>query len=336
MAQAAAAPGLNTVRQLLMGAGLLPPRDVRREAMTNWLHDCAASLDEGPDASVVRAYIEMEVLRLDGLELTPCCEETLRIRVRAILAFYAYIHEAGSELTTLEPHVLERFASERTAHDRQILAGHVRWLRRRGLTTLQLEYPPRLRGVSRPTRPNPDTALRIRSLLESDELPLAERTMAALVALQGLSLARLIRLHVDDVILGEQGGVHLQCGPRLVTLHTTLATLVLEQVKAVRERGAVNTVYPPFWLFPGIRAGRHISHTVVVHHLRARGFPIQALRNAARLALAERLDPKALGRRTGMGKSACLEYVYRLDIDTGAPPLRSRRPRRGAVRRDVP
>jgi hypothetical protein len=74
------------------------------------------------------------------------------------------------------------------------------------------------------------------------------------------------------------------------------------------------------WLFPGTRAGQHISEQVLMYRLRGLGIDIQAARNAALHDLTKEIDPASLADLLGYSTQVMNIHAARAAVPMATYP----------------
>jgi hypothetical protein len=128
------------------------------------------------------------------------------------------------------------------------------------------------------------------------------------VALYAQPLGRVVALTTGHVgYAGE--GVTLRLGSDLLDLPEPFANLV--QSLPIRRRHGVAEQLSTRWLFPGDRAGRHISAAALGNRLRALGIEPRRTRLAALDQLTKEVPPALLAGVLGIHTSSVVATTNR-------------------------
>jgi hypothetical protein len=74
------------------------------------------------------------------------------------------------------------------------------------------------------------------------------------------------------------------------------------------------------WLFPGTRAGQHISEQSLMNHLRRLGIDLQAARNGALHDLTKEIDPASLADLRGYSTQVMNIHAARAAVPMATYP----------------
>lgn len=126
--------------------------------------------------------------------------------------------------------------------------------------------------------------------------PPSTRIAALVILIYGIHVRRISELTLDDVeATAEQTTI------RIGHLPAPIPEALLPYFhQHLADRGNRQTMnHRTQWLFPGTRAGHHISEQALMQRLRGLGIDIQAARNAARHDLTKEIDPASLADLLG-------------------------------------
>lgn len=136
----------------------------------------------------------------------------------------------------------------------------------------------------------------IKTVVEAEHTHLSTRIAALVLLIYGIPVRRISELTLDDVeATAEQTTI------RIGHLPAPIPEALLPYFhQHLADRGNRQTMnHRTQWLFPGTRAGHHISEQALMQRLRGLGIDIQAARNAARHDLTKEIDPASLADLLG-------------------------------------
>lgn len=290
------------LRALLIAAGLLendPHRAVER------LNAEMSSLLSGlhlHDQRALSSWLRWQVLpRLrnpaDRLRDPTSAITQARSTVRQAIAFVDALDGEGPVLAQLQQRDIDDwFGTGSTAQQRA--RPFLAWAHQRGHLPKQLSLPPSYRSRSVGPADPEDRWQIARRLVNDDTLDASDRIAGALVVLYAQPLSRIAMLTLDDVDLDEQV-VSLRLGQQNLELPEPLAS-VLREVPSHRRRRGIAEQLPTRWLFPGSRAGQHVTAATLARRLRAIGIEPRPARLAAITQLSAELPPTMLAGILGV------------------------------------
>ena len=133
-------------------------------------------------------------------------------------------------------------------------------------------------------------------MAEADHVVLSTRIAALILLLYGTPVSKISELTLDDVDV-TPARTTIKVGHHPAPVPEALLPLFHQHLA---QRGNHRTMnHHCSWLFPGTRAGQHISEQSLMHHLRRLGVDIQAARNGALHDLTKEIDPASLADLLG-------------------------------------
>jgi hypothetical protein len=160
-------------------------------------------------------------------------------------------------------------------------------------------------------RPSLDDTTRwtiARRLITDDAISVADRVAAGLVVLYGQTVTRVAKLTRSDLQRNpnaETVVVVLDGNP--VPIHDPFATLI--ELLPQRRTNGVSDQFDSPWLFPGRKAGEHISAVILGNRLRALGIEPRNMRNTARAQLAAEIPAAMLGKLIGVSDGTATNWA---------------------------
>jgi len=215
------------------------------------------------------------------------------------------LHERGRTLPTCTQRDLDAwFAQPGVAH--HAVRPFLVWAQRRKHLLGGLTVPAsRRQGASQLADPEERWTLARRLILDAGLDP-ADRLAAALVVLYAQPLARIVTLTRQDVSR-DGSTIQISLGPERLELPEPLGSLA-EQLP-IRRRGGVADRFPTRWLFPGQRAGQHVTATTLGNRLRAIGVQPRRLRLAALSQLASEVPPAMIAPLLGVNANTAVRWA---------------------------
>ena len=302
-------PAVEHLRAMLVAANLLAV-DVRPLARLQAAAAEIISGVDGADRAVIKGWANWSVLprirrRADqGKDLTNSAANARRSLLE-VTRLLINLHGRGQTLATCTQGDLDAwFAQPGVAHHavRPFLA----WAQRRKHLPGGLIVPAcRRQEASQLADPEERWTL-ARRLVVDDELDPADRFAAALVVLYAQPLARIVTLTRQDVS-HDGSTIQISLGPERIELPEPLGSLS-EQLP-IRRRGGVSDHLPNPWLFPGGRAGQHMTATALGDRLRAIGVQPRRFRLAALSQLANEVPPAMLAPLLGVNANTAVRWA---------------------------
>jgi hypothetical protein len=308
---------LHYIREVLVNAGVLPPRNEHLERLGPWLEHLLQ--DKPADhAQLIRPFAHWFVLRrarrsAASRTFSRGSADFARARVLAALELLSWLDHRHQSLHDLTQADLEQCLSEGTT-TRRTVRYFLQWARARNLTCdLTVPLPPRPEPVR--LLGEDDHARQLDCCLTDDSMPLDLRVGGALVLLFGMLVSRITQLAKNDVIDDGRAAYLAIDGHRLM-LPPRLASLI-RQLRDKDPPGWTLTRLgtPSPWLFPGRSPGRPAVDVLFGTRLQQHGINAHAGRNTARMALAAELPASVLADLTGISISTAERWSQRARRD---------------------
>lgn len=304
------------LRDLLLASGALDPDPDR--LVDRLQHDSdqmLAALDAG-DARIVRSWLRWQVLpRLRrhqaGTVDIGAAVANARRTLRSVIAFLATVEAPHRTLASVHQGDIDSWFASPRARPHQVRP-FLTWARRTRVLPPAIILPPSSSGRS---DLHTDTERRwtiARRLVRDDRLDTVDRVAGALVVLYAQPLVRICALTTDDVAT-DGAIVTVRLGGDLLQLPEPFATLV-QSLPQPRRQGVAEQI-PGYWLFPGQRAGRHLTAASLGRRLRTIGIEPRRTRLAALDQLSTEIPPAMLAGVLGLKTSHVVRHTTRAGGD---------------------
>ena len=223
--------------------------------------------------------------------------------------------EQHTTVNDLQQAHLDTYLSEGTT-TRSTIRNFIQWRARAGIA------PPFKTGY-RLARTTPLTSSRqrlelIKTVAEADQTALSIRIAALILLLYGTPVSRISELTLDDVATTPTRTT-IKVGDLPAPVPEALLPLLHRHLA---DRGNHRTMnHRSRWLFPGTRAGQHISEQVLMKSLRrCLKIDIQAARNAALHDLTKEIDPASLADLLGYSTQVMNIHAARAAVPMATYP----------------
>ncbi len=203
------------------------------------------------------------------------------------------LDEHNTTINDLQEAHLDAYLCEGTT-TRSTVRNFIQWRARAGIA-------PPFKTRYRTARTTPLASSRqrldlIKSVAEADHVPLSTRIAALVLLLYVTPVSKICELALDDVNT-TPSRTTIRVGDTPAPIPEALLPLFHQHLAQRGNHRTMNHQSP--WLFPGTRAGQHISEQSLMHRLRSLGIDIQAARNAALHDLTKEVDPASLADLLG-------------------------------------
>ena len=272
------------LRDLLMSSGILPVVDKQLLHFQTWLHH---QLVERSNSHRYRLLVQFsrwhQLPRLTArARARPLTSATRRFASEQFThagRFLDWLDGRGHHLAHVTQNDIDAWHAQARDSHKRVTRAFLTWAIEARLMP-KLALPP-LRQTNTGQRITQNRRLALlRRILTDEEPPLRSRVAGCLVLLYAQPVSRIVRLTVDDVILGDEGQVRIRLGDPPTPVPEPFASLLL---RAVNERENTHTATNPDarWLFPGRRAGQPLNVDTLRTCIRELGIPGSATRVAA-------------------------------------------------------
>jgi hypothetical protein len=300
--------GIEYLRAILVSVGLLPDSERGIERIRAVANELAGGLSQ-EDAKAFRSWATWQVLRhlreLDvaGADLRHPTANA-RNRLQLVARLIGALNANATTLSTCRQADLDAWfaaSPSRIVPCRAFLV----WAQRTGHLRAGVEFPPNRRRSFGRAEDAEERCRIARRLAEDDSIDTVDRVAGALVVLFAQPVTRVSALRVDQVIRHD-GRTFLGVGPDPLELPQPFDRLVGEL--PFRRRNGIAEQLESAWLFPGGRAGDHLSARRLTARLLALGIHVRVMRAAALDQLTREVPPAMLAGLIGFsakGVSAC-------------------------------
>jgi len=290
------------VRAALVHAGVLPERDEVTAAFVRWTAHATGALENGPDRALVHAYATWHVARQLAVSVQrgktgSAAPKYARSVVTEAVKLTVWLHSQELNLSDLRQDLTDQWVNDGGMARRRVRL-FLTWLTRTGTTgPLHVAWHEvRERGAPLGDRERFEM---LRTLLHGEEIDARDRLTGSLLLLYAQPVTRTARLTTADI--HEDGElVELTLARGALALPDPLGRIALE----VRKNAGDSE-----WLFPGRRAGSHLSAEQLLTRLKHYGITSCPARHGALLALAGRLPAPILAQRLGFHPARAAKWV---------------------------
>ena len=321
------------IRQALVHAGLLPPRQELIEDVDAWLDDLLGSVPR-EHAQLVRPFARWAVLRrarnrARTRTFTEASGSWARQQIRAAVDFLAWLDQRGTSLAGIgRPEIDAWLTSGASQREPRIPL----------LPDLGTTTPPDRAGHGAAAAgQDPEQELpedqrwrQLQHCLHQTALPLRVRVAGALLLLYGQPVSRIVQLQATQLSRHHEQA-YLLFDQHPVLIPPPLADLI-DQLHATATPSAVlgGRGKPASWLFPGQVPGRRLSVNGLVRQLNTCGIQARIGRSAALINLAADLPAAILADLLGLHINTAVRWVKRARRDWASYlAARTEIPRRG-------
>ncbi|MET8317577.1 recombinase XerD [Rhodococcus erythropolis] len=309
------------LREMLVRLHILPDRgDPRLARFAAWLEDRLETLADRPD---VRAALEqfarwhhlrrMRENRIRNMDNATRNAKQEITETGKFLIWLSDEHRATIDALT-QAHVDEYFSTGTTT--RMAARNFLQWRARTGIGK---RYNLRYREARQtPLVSSHERLALIRNVLESDTGVLSNRIAALLFLLYALPVRRITELRTEQIEFTPTG-INLHLGDHPAPVPEPLLPLFHEYLTSRANQCTTNNQSP--WLFPGTRAGHHLTAQALLQTLRrVFGINILAVRNAVLHDLTKELDAATLADLLGYSNQVMNTHAARSGVPMGSYP----------------
>ena len=298
------------LRNILVETGAIPFRDTHLRRAETRIHSTISKIVSIEDRSIADTFAKWHHLRrlrakAERAPLKSGNGLAAEREMSAITTFLNHLHDRNLSLQSCTQLDVDAYLAGDSA--RSGIHIFLKWSADRGLVHgLQAAAPQPV--ITRPTLPGKDArwAL-VRRLLHEPEIETRDRVAGLLVLLYSQQTTRLVRLKASDVTVDSAGTTTVALGEHPLTLPPAIAPLFVEICEQRRGYAAVHPGKNE-WLFPGGRAGDHLSPAHMGRRLAAVGVPPRLARNTALIDLAGELPAAVLAKLLGFSISRAVVW----------------------------
>jgi hypothetical protein len=298
------------LREVLVNAGLLPPRDEQLASLERWLKRALPRVADPAERRVVRSWVTWGHLRrlrslartrpLTRHQVANVCSEVARS-----IELLAWLTDQGSSLATARQALIDSWLTD----SRKDACAFITWAVRHGYAR-DLTVPRRQSTITRSGLPAGDQRwILARRLLSDTSIETTDRAAGLLVLLYAQPLTRISQLTTSHVLPAAQGHVQLRLGAKPLDLPAPLAAIILELARNRRGHAVIGHTDDHSWLFPGGVPGRPLSAPRLAHRLKQLQIPPRASRNTALMELAAEMPAKVLSDLLGISVESAVSWT---------------------------
>ncbi len=309
------------LREMLVDLHILPDRGNPRLArFQTWLENRLDTLADRPD---VRTALEQfarwhHLRRIHGNRIRNMDNATRTAKQEIteagkFLIWLSENHHVTVDALT-QAHVDEYFSTGTTT--RMAARNFLQW---RAKTGIGKRYHLKYREARQtPLASSHERFTLIRTVLESEAVVLNNRIAALMLLLYALPVRRIAEMRTEQVEVTPTG-ISLHLGEHPAPVPEPLLPLFHEYLTSRANQRTTNNQSP--WLFPGTRAGHHITEQTLLNTLRqVFGIKILAIRNAALHDLTKELDAATLADLLGYSNKVMNIHAARSGVPMGSYP----------------
>ena len=284
------------LRAVLVTAGILPEEHRLAERLQAWLDTRLADVEDGPDKDMVRQFARWHHLRLirrHGADRDAAfgSYHSAKQSINETVRLLAWLRQRGISPADAAQDDLDAWLRQHRSHHH--VDQFIAWARRTGrLPGLRSRFPDKPVTVMA----DDDRHRHIRTLIESDDLPLDLRAAGLLVLVYGATVTSIAGLPYDAVDPGPPMTIRLAGTP--VPVPGPVADVLAQQLKHRPGSGTL-VGQPGNWLFTGNRPGSHLHRQTLTLGLQRQGIPIRAARNRALQHLVTTAPPPVVAGLLG-------------------------------------
>jgi len=293
------------LRQVLVHAGALPPRDEEVDSTAVWLNHVVAGIQ--PDiARIIRQYASWSVLRRarrrGGRERSDrSVRKHARRRIMLAIELLTWLDGQHIQPEAMNQADLERWLNGKSPGYRRI-QDFLSWAHKQKLLA-KLAVPSMPRSLPEHFTDEAEYWQTLRRCIHDDELAHDLRVAGSLILLFGQTPARLVRLTQGDVTFGEDTA-NVVLGRRRLVLPSPITALLRTQVTSSATRRlpiAQDPATSSKWIFPSRVPGQHADAGRLTLRLNQElGLYVRPTRNRALSILAAELPSSVLADLLGL------------------------------------
>lgn len=313
---------LEHLREMLVHHHMMPNRgDPRLARFETWLERRLETLQPAPAIHTpIEQFARWHHLRRlrENTDPTRNMDNATRCAKQEITEAGKFLRwlldEHHATINDLQQGHLDAYLSEGTT-TRTAVRKFIQWRARAGIAR-----PFKTRYRTARTTPLASSRQRlelIKTVAEAEHVVLSTRIAALILLLYGTPVSKICELTLDDVST-TPARTTISVGDLPAPIPEALLPLFHEHLA---QRGNHRTMnHQSAWLFPGTRAGQHISEQSLMPRLRSLGIDIQASRNAALHDLAKEIDPASLADLLGYSTQVMNIHAARAAVPMATYP----------------
>jgi hypothetical protein len=303
------------LRQALVAAGVLPPRDEELARTGQWLTGILTAIEPAAGRRIVQAYATWHVMRrlrasASKGERPRTYTAHARNNIRAAADFTAWLAHHGRSLQQCRQADVDEWLLTSPG------AGQVRdfltWAAvHRHCTALHVPGPARRSGTA--ASQDERWALAAR-LLHDHTLDLTDRAAGCLLLLYGQQLSRIAAMTTSQVT-SRDNTIFVRFGRYDVPVPEPLGATLTELIRTGRSHTGTGSPATTPWLFPGGLPGQPITAARLGQRLRILGIYAMADRRAALTDLAAQLPAAVLADLLHLAPGTAVRWMHEAGAD---------------------
>lgn len=300
---------VNYVRDLLAALGVLPPYSPAVERIVPWLRGILAELPK-PHAELIDRFARWQLLRRLRLlaerdRVTRGGVQHARAAILGAARFLRWLDEQDTTLAAVTQAHLEDYLVCFPGRGSSLKV-FLDWTHRSGLAA-ELQIPAHERPLPQVTLSDQRRWQQVERLLHDDDIRLYVRIGGLFLLLFAQPLARICRMHADQITQRPDGAVTVTFDAAPIELPDPLDRLVLDQL--ARRGQASYASRPDRWLFPGGLPGKHLVTENIRSQLVALGIQPSAARKAAMFDLAAQMPVPIVAELLGLSSNTATRWA---------------------------
>jgi integrase len=313
---------LEHLREMLVHHRMMPNRgDPRLARFETWLEQRLETLQPTPAIHIpIEQFARWHHLRRlrENTNPTSNMDNVTRCAKQEITEAGKFLRwlldEHNTTINNLQQAHLDAYLCEGTT-TRSKVRNFIQWRARAGIAR---PFKTHYRTVA--TTPLASSRQRldlIKTVAEAEHVAVSTRIAALILLLYGTPVSKICKLTLDDINT-TPARTTIRVGDTPAPIPEALLPLVHQHLA---HRGNHRTMnYQSRWLFPGTRAGQHISEQSLMPRLRSLGIDIRAARNAALHDLTKEIDPASLADLLGYSTQVMNLHAARAAVPMATYP----------------
>lgn len=299
------------LREILVHHRMLPTRGDRHlRNFERWLSRRLNELQRYPEIALTIEHFatwhHLKRLRtkVGSTNMDIACRDA-RQEITEAGKFLIWVREErGNTAATFDQSDIDAYLAEGTSTRWQI-RNYVSWLSK------SLQEPRRRYVAPRYARTDPSLGQNrrleiIRNAIEMEEVAMPTRVAALIHLLWATPISRISCMRRDSVVLGAQGML-IRIGPTPSEVPEEIAPLFWLVCSGHDNQQTTNTNTE--WLFPGFRAGQHISAPTLQQRFKVLGLDPQPTRNTTLKSLTAQIDVRSLAEMLGYSANILAKHA---------------------------
>lgn len=212
--------------------------------------------------------------------------------------------ERGHAVAALDQSDIDAYLAEGTT-TRWHIRNYVSWLSKGRRNPRRLYVAPRYARTVPALGQNRRLEI-IRNAIEMEEVALPTRVAALIHLLWATPISQIVRLRRDNLVLRAQG-LLIKVGTTPSEVPEEIAPLFWQVYSGHDNQQTANTNTE--WLFPGFRAGQHISAPTLQQRFKVLGLDPQPTRNTTLKSLTAQIDVRSLTETLGYSANILAKHA---------------------------